>query len=307
MAGNNGQPAERVTYSCPVCRGGNGAADWKLTRHGYEDWLISCFSGSCQSMGGAYLQALASALGQPGASKDELVKLLRSQTPSRSSRRAVKEPLPTRREVEASSSALLASEEPLAYLTERRGLSVEVIEAARIGWDGRRLVFPMFRGGELVAFKTRLPRDKAQMKNCAGRGRPWPLYPGVRDVAAVHGWVLLVAGELDALRGRTAGLPVASVTLGAGTWREEWTEELDGCHVVVCFDNNERTQARARTAALREAGIDAMRLDLRRDLGLRDPKGDLSDYLDHRGSARLLRQAIRRRRRKNASTLGSTP
>jgi hypothetical protein len=189
---------------------------------------------------------------------------------------------------------LLASPEPLAYLTGERGLSLDVIGAARIGWDGKALTFPMFSAGELVGFKRRAPRAGAQMLNWPGSGRPWPLYPEPSPGAR---WVLLVAGELDALRALSAGLPATSVTLGAGyngdLW-DEWTDALRGRRVVVCFDNNETEQARECVSRLGEAGISARRLDLRA-LGLDSPKGDLSDYLNGGGDSARLRAAFKPR------------
>ena len=188
---------------------------------------------------------------------------------------------------------LICEPEPLAYLAGR-GVSKRELQNNWIGWDGERLTFPMFDAArELVAFKTRLPKPGAQMRSWPGNGRPWPLYPAVDRR---RGWALLVAGEFDALVACSAGLPASSVTLGAGykgdRW-DEWTTELGGLRVVVCFDNNEQDQARERAAALREAGIRARRLDLR-DLGLTTPKGDVSDYLAGGGEPARLRGSRRR-------------
>lgn len=167
-----------------------------------------------------------------------------------------------------------------------RGVSLEVIKRFRIGWDGTRLTFPM--RGRFV--KTRKPHDGAQMWTWPGKDRPWPLYP---EVPRNAGWVLLVAGELDALAGISVGLPAVSVTLGAATWRDVWTEELDGLYIVVCFDNNETALARWRVKELHKAGIRARQLDLR-TLGLNTPKGDLSDYLNSSGDPRQIKPPGRR-------------
>ncbi len=162
-----------------------------------------------------------------------------------------------------------------------RGISLEVIQRFRIGWNGHRLTFPM-RGGLL---KTRPAHDGAQMKNWPGKEREWPLYPNVSRDAS---WVLLAAGELDALCGLSVGLPACSVTLGAGTWRDAWTDELRGLYVAVCFDTNEAELAERRVSELRAAGIRARHLDLR-TLGLAEPKGDLSDYLNSGGDPKRLK------------------
>jgi hypothetical protein len=166
-------------------------------------------------------------------------------------------------------------------------VSLDVIRAERIGFDRDRgrLIFPMYERGELVAAKWREPHTGAQMRSWAGEGRAWPLYPRPDPRA---GWLLLVAGELDALAARSAGLSASSVTLGAGYWRGTWTDALRGLRVVVAFDNNEREQARERVAALRAAGVSATRLSLRA-LGLDTAKGDVTDYLRAGGDPARLR------------------
>jgi hypothetical protein len=122
------------------------------------------------------------------------------------------------------------------------------------------------------------------MKCWPGKDRPWPLYPRVPREA---GWVLLVAGELDALCGLSFALPAASVTLGAGHWRHAWTRALRPLPVVVCFDNGEHAFARRWVRELRAARIPASHLDLR-TLGLTTAKGDLSDYLIAGGDPRRI-------------------
>lgn len=281
-------PRRSVAYYCPVCDGGGekkGKADLFI-RDGIDDWLwwcAKCNNGKGMS-GHEYMVALERSTGMfwswlkavgPEVAGFAVRELDSNDVPD----------LPSMGAILGWHSRLWSEPEPLDWLTERRGISRKVIEQARIGWDvGRRvLTFPMYHGGELVAYKTRGLWAGAQMVNCKGHGRPWPLYPAVRDVADHRGWVLLVAGELDALKARTAYLPGVSVTLGAGAWRDSWTEELRPYPVVVCFDNNERRQALNLVGELRRAGVQASRLDLR-VLGLRTEKGDLSDYLNAGGS-----------------------
>jgi hypothetical protein len=192
-------------------------------------------------------------------------------------------PLPGLGTISGWHSALMSYPlEPLEYLLER-GITHETIARYQIGWDRdrQRLTFPM-RGGLL---KTRPALRRGQMRCWPGKDRPWPLYPEVQRDA---GWVLLVAGELDALCGISAGLPAVSVTLGAGTWRPEWTDELRGLYVLVTFDNNESPLARWRVKELRKAGLRARQLDLR-NFGLTEPKGDLSDYLNSGGDPQRIK------------------
>lgn len=293
----------RHYYSCPVCGNGGGSANfaWRKGR-----WLVGCYSCEADGLvGGGYLRALAA---EVGATAPELLtdpgrwlagRRVESGAAGRGPGRRT---LPTPGEVDEWSQWLLASDQPLTYLRDERGLGLDVIEAARLGWDGERLIFPMFGpAGEVATAKWRLPRSGAQMVCWPGRGRDWPLYPGV---AREEGWTLVTAGELDALRARSAGLPAVSVTLGAGTWREEWTEDLRGLRVVLCFDVGEQWPARRWVRELRAAGVHARRLDLRRlRPEIHEHGTDLSDYLNGEGEAAEVaaaskRSPARRRRRK---------
>lgn len=290
------QLGERVDYTpCPLCGDGDANATYSA-KYGAPEWLVGCFSASCHDLGGDYLAALAEYVGAPsGAALKEdprpyLAPIARS---GRSTATGKETDLPSKSAFAGWAARLLASPAALAYLTDVRGIDREIIELFEIGWNGERLVLPMRRAGEIVAVKTRLPRPGAQMRCWPGQGRAWPLYP---EPKSEWPWVLLLAGELDALRARSATLPACSVTLGAGAWREEWIEPLRGRFVVVLFDNNERRQARERVRALREAGVQARRLDLRW-LGFEEPKADLSDYLNRGGSPLALRRAALRRSR----------
>lgn len=283
--------SSKTPITCPIC--GKPNADFRRKRNG--DYNVACWS--CQAAGltgGDYLRAVAEKVGAPGGSAlisdaPPWLGHLATGPPGGARHR----PLPTPAQVKGWASRLGSSRAPLTWLRRERGLALEVVRRARIGWDGdnERLVFPMYAGGELVAAKSRRLEAGAQMRAWAGRGRAWPLYPEPPE----GGPVLLVAGELDALRGRTAGLPASSVTLGAGKWRDEWTAELRDRRVVVCFDVGEQEAARQRVAELRASGIRARRLDLRK-LGLGE-KGDVSDYLNSGGDVAKLRRCLNRDRR----------
>jgi hypothetical protein len=200
-------------------------------------------------------------------------------------------PLPSDASISGWHSRLLEKQNSAAldYLTKQRGIALEVVKKYRVGWDGTRLIFPITRVADGWLAKTRLPVDRANMKCWRGTRGRWikeaTLYP---DVPREHRRVLLVAGELDALCARSLALPATSVTVGAGTWRDEWTDALRGLqHVLVVFDNNEGREAGECVQRLQAAGISAARLDLRR-LGVRHPKGDLSDFLNRNGNPRRL-------------------
>lgn len=287
--GRNGSGSTSVTFrfSCPSC----GRNALEVTRKPHRDGgglttLIKCWN--CD----ARLDDVHEAT---GISKQNLLgwpppaELGSPVSRCRSTVSGEPPPLPSLGTVSGWHARLLEarSGEALDYLLGR-GISLEVVKRFRIGWDGDRLTFPM--RGELL--KTRPAVDGAQMKCWPGKDRTWPLYP---EVSRDAGWVLVAAGELDALCGISVGLPAVSVTLGAGAWRDDWTEALRGLYVLVCFDNNETALSRQRASELRKAGIRARHLDLH-VLGLTAPKGDLSDYLNSGGDPKRIKPPGRRRR-----------
>lgn len=289
----SGQPDERIRYECPFCGRPDANASFRLNRYGSMEWFIRCWTPGCQ---GNHLPALAEAFGVDRyASKEQIVAALVTASPRGTRHRRAREPkpLPSLARVADWTRALLASGAPLRYLTERRQLALDVIEAARVGWDGHALVFPMLRRGEVVALKRRAPRNGAQMLKPSGSGVwEWPLYP---EPERAFGWTYLVEGELDALRLRSAGIPAASITGGVDHWRKEWADDLRGLRVVVAFDLGFENRACERAGQLRAAGVTADWLGLRR-LGLRERNADLSDYLNGGGDpARLRRRVVRRR------------
>jgi hypothetical protein len=178
---------------------------------------------------------------------------------------------------------------PTEYLQTDRGVARRVLLAAGVGWDAATGVntFPVWFDGRLVAYKTRRPEPGADMWNCPGSGRRWSLYPWLPE----SGEVIVVEGELDALCGLSHRLPCASVTLGVSNWLPEWTEDLVGLRVGVCFDNDAQRWAMQRVKTLRAADIDAYRVRLPRRLG---PKGDLSDYINKGGDVSQLRRRERK-------------
>lgn len=285
---------DRLLYRCPFC-GKSANATYKLGNGGFLRWFVGCFTPACE---GRDLPALADALGlDPAAEPDEVAAAIRDRGLPVKRRQ---DPLPSGASAWGWHMALLGPDgaRGRAYLA-RRGVTLAEVRSNMVGWDGSRLTFPMFAadGMEPLAFKRRAPNDRAQMMSLRGTFA-WPLYPSPDTGSArSHGWVLLVAGELDALAARSAGLPASSVTLGAGHWEDRWTDLLRGLGVVVAFDNNEGEQARAVVARLRAAGIAAHRLDLR-DLGLTTPKGDVSDYLAGGGDPAKLRRPRRVTRRR---------
>lgn len=292
----------RVAFPCPVCDGGSADVTYKLDKHGEPRWFVGCWRIGCGG-GARYLDRLAATWDLSEGQTPETLAVEVMRRYGRRRRRAA-EPLPSMEEVNEWARRLMGVWPPQEYLTVKRGISMQMLSWFRVGWDGRRLIFPMLDGREeIAAAKHRQPRDGAQMIAWAGSGRKWPLYP----VPTSEDWILLVAGELDALRARTAGLPAVSVPLGAGYWDDRWTADVSGRRVVVAFDVGEEKQAAERVEALRAAGVHTRRFDLRR-LGLGE-KGDISDYLNGGGDPAALRprRIVKRRRNPLEPTTADAP
>ena len=201
------------------------------------------------------------------------------------------------------SAKLLEGGEPLRWLTDDRGISLDVIERNQIGWDEqrRRWLFPIFeQPTESSAFLEPWlfnalfypaePMADGRRKMCCWGGHPTSLYPGEPSTSGV----LLVEGELDALAGLSHGLPAVSGTTGAGTWNPLWTPAFAGRRVVISYDCDDagRTGAKAVAAKLAAVAKSVRVIDL--DPQWEQPDGyDLTDWFQDGRSAAELRYLIR--------------
>lgn len=202
---------------------------------------------------------------------------------------------PSQAQVDGHHSALLASPEALAYLKEKRGLTVETIERYELGYDvdSNAIVIPVWdENGELDNLRRRFLDPRAKPK-IIGRARPSQLYP---DVPATGG-LLLVAGEFDALIGRQLGLPSVTTTCGT-TLPAHLAPRLAGRIVFVMYDVGESLAAKRTTETLRALGSQAAVVHLAL-LGLPN-KGDLNDFYRLGGTAAEIKALCRRVERGNA-------
>lgn len=295
----NPEIGDRIAYRCPFCRK-DDTATYRRSRDGDPRWFVKCPKSGCE---GQDLPSLALELGlHPAASPDDIVAEFATLSPPRGA--LAPEPLPSESLIEARASTLQGRKgrDGRRYLAGR-GISLEEMCRHQIGWDGTFLTFPMRdRTGKLAAYKTRLPRDGARIMKPSGSGAwTWPLYP-LPDPCWTR--VMLVEGEIDALRLRSIGVPATSVTGGVDHWRDEWTDDLKRLRVVVAFDVGFDHIAAERASRLRDAGVTARAIDLRNLDHLTDRNDDLSNYLDRGGSPdalhRLLAPRIVRRKRSAA-------
>lgn len=298
---DGGEPSGpcKVLFQCPVCGGGNADYTWKQDWDGRWRWFLGCFRASCKELGRRYPAVLAPYVGAPSGAAllDDPPRYLAHLALGQASQTREAPPLPSWGAVVGWHQRLLSSPEALG-LVERRGVSLDVAASVLLGWDGERVTLPMFRGQEILSAKTWRPGEK--VRSWPGKDRPWPLYPApVRR----QQWIIVCEGEWDALRLLSLGLPATSVTLGAGTWRSAWAEELAGLRVAVMYDVGAERSAVRAARRLRASGVPAKQVSLRR-LGLTARNADASDYLaaggDPAALVGLVPPAWRRRSRRAA-------
>ncbi len=130
---------------------------------------------------------------------------------------------------------LLQSDAMLETLTRKRGLTMETIKSFKLGFDSDRVWIPVRdKDGAIVNVRKYKPG--------ASRDKMIPYGPGYNKArlfpvdSLESDWILLCEGEMDCLVALQQGYPAMTTTGGADTWREEFSQELKGKKVVICYD-----------------------------------------------------------------------
>ncbi|MFA5181077.1 MAG: DnaB-like helicase C-terminal domain-containing protein [Syntrophales bacterium] len=157
---------------------------------------------------------------------------------------------------------LLSDKDGLHYITESRGISIETVNAFKIGLQidkdgGRWLTIPHYEKGKLINIKSRSlpPVEKTfrRVKDCRSI-----LFNG--DAIETHkDEIYITEGEIDALTLWDQGIKnVVGITTGAGSFDPSWIDQLQGVKkIILCYDNDKKAdgtnpgQAGAREAARR--------------------------------------------------------
>ena len=170
-------------------------------------------------------------------------------------------------------------------LARNRGLSVETIESAGLGWDGKRFILPVYDPATHVLVDLQTYRigshlyhregGTARLYSPAGFDRKLP--------------VLICEGAWDVLAAREHGLNAIGVTGGAGTVPVDLSA-MRGCDAVIVFDCDK--EGRDGAAKLAKALLPIARSVRVADLGLPD-KGDVRDwFVAHGRSADDLMEVV---------------
>lgn len=194
--------------------------------------------------------------------------------------------------VDAHHKVLLQSARSLEFMRKKRGYTDETIARFRLGYDGERYWIPIAdESGKFVNVRKYLPgAPEDKMIGYTAGQNVARLFP-IDNL--VSNWILLCEGETDTMLACQYGFPAITVTGGADTWRREFTEQLRGKLVVICYDADEagRRGAAQHAISLLEAASEVriLKLPLR---GTKAEK-DLSNYLLNLGhSADDLRALI---------------
>lgn len=193
-------------------------------------------------------------------------------------------------------SALHRHPEVLQFLQEKRKLTREIIERARLGYDEtrERIVIPMI-GPDGTVVRSRLydwQKKFPGRKLIWGEGDRLPrLYP---FWALEHDELLLCAGEMDCLAAWSLGIPAITGTGGEKKWSPIFTSALAGKRITICYDLDPEGQNGARLVAGDLVKVAAEVRILTLPLPWRqkgDPK-DLTDWIIAGGTAEQLRELI---------------
>ncbi len=134
---------------------------------------------------------------------------------------------------------LLKAERVLKFLQERKGLSLETVNARRLGFDpaAKRITVPIYdEHGELVNIRKYHPTDTPKMlpyQTGTGMARIFPVE------ALADRELVLLEGEWDTMLARQLGLPGITQTCGADTFKPEWAELFRGKKIWICYDNDD--------------------------------------------------------------------
>ena len=137
------------------------------------------------------------------------------------------------------------------YLTEERKLPEIGIRAYKIGAQGRKIVFPYLRDGELIFFKYLDLDRKDGKKIISVEAECEPCLFGWQAISDHSREVVICEGEIDAVSLWAYGRPALSVPFGGGdkgkqSWIENEFSNLERFETIyLCMDSDHEGKAAA--------------------------------------------------------------
>jgi len=183
---------------------------------------------------------------------------------------------------------LLKTKKTLLWIQEKKGLSPDTIKKYKIGFDGERITIPVYDEKGVLGNIRRYSRGKkpkilsyhtekdGKVEFTYGEGRIY----GLREMLArPDETVTIFEGEWDRLLGSQDGFLAVTGTVGAGTWKPEWTEHFRGRHVIIIYDMDSEGKLGAENTARALVGVAASVTIVELPLpGTKEAK----DYTDYR-------------------------
>lgn len=170
----------------------------------------------------------------------------------------------------------------------QRGVTDDIIRKARLGFDGERIIIPVYDNGRnIINVRKYLPGAPGPKKMRNARG-----YSGVdlylpEQLGFQVVW--LCGGELKALVAASIlnqeRIGALAVTAGEGAWDPSLTPKFRGKSVFICMDVDPGGRAAARRLAAQliyeAASVYIVHLPLDRT---KYPKGDINDWVGQEGA-----------------------
>jgi hypothetical protein len=178
---------------------------------------------------------------------------------------------------------------PLLVELRKRGVTDEMIRAARLGFYDGRITIPVYDAQRrAVNVKRYLPGAAGPQKMRHTPGHAGPHLYNVQTLRPDVTSVWVCGGEMKALVAGTIMEGVASAvssTGGEGSWKPAWTEQLKDKDVFVCMDVDDAgVAATRRICALLWSRVKSVRV-IRLPLDTKNfPKGDINDWVGQCGA-----------------------
>ncbi|GAI70848.1 unnamed protein product, partial [marine sediment metagenome] len=173
-------------------------------------------------------------------------------------------------------------EKVLAWIQEKKGLTLDTIKKYEVGWDGEKNTIPIYDEKRILRNIRRYNRKKKpkmisyHSKDFTyGEGR---IYGADEIFSRPNETIFLLEGEWDKLLASQHGFLAVTGTVGAATFKPEWRQYFAGRDVVIIYDMDPEGRRGADNAARAlmgtAASIKIIELPLK---GTKEEK-DYSDY-----------------------------
>lgn len=178
---------------------------------------------------------------------------------------------------------LLKAKDVLKWIQDKRGLFDEAIKKYKLGWDGIRITIPIYDEKRVLRNIRRYSAKKKEKmisfrtkKYTYGEGR---IYGLDEMLARPNETIHLHEGEFDKLLASQDGFLAVTGTVGAKTWKDEWTKYFAGRDVVVFYDMDPEGRKGADKVCRKLTGVAKTVKNI--ELPVKGSK-DEKDYTDYR-------------------------